>query len=414
MTLRSRLSLLQAQAGKEQKSRHASAHDSPLRQRLAGIRTARITAEPAASESRTSDEQLAKRLRGYRIAEGVIQIEQRLSLKGSLGQRSLAMLRNSLRLPGEGREAHLRQVYVDTETTGLSGGSGTVAFLIGMALVDEDALVVTQYLMTRFSGESAMLESFSEALSLDDRLVSYNGKSFDLPLLLTRYRMQAVPQCFTQLPHLDLLHPVRRLFAAGWPDCRLLTLEDRLLGFRRQHDLPGSEAPAAWADYLRQGRAEKLIQVVEHNRQDIVSLALAHAMLASVIDCPEAYEIDIVSLAQWLSASDRAAAYALLRSTGQPLDGRGKRLLAQWARGAQEWDLALGIWEELSKQGCRQSAEELAKYHEHVSRDLNVAKQYCQQMKPGNDRRRRLERIEAKQYRLSVQTSLSGFAVEPK
>jgi uncharacterized protein len=411
MTLRSRLSQLQAQAGKERKHALAKTSESSLQRRLRGILPARITADKAVEERKTTQAQLAKRLKGYPIAEGVIQIERRLSLNGMLGHHAMAMLKNSLRLPGEGREAHLRQVYVDTETTGLSGGSGTVAFLIGMAVVEADALVVTQYLMTRFIGESAMLASFSRALSPDDRLVSYNGKSFDLPLLLTRYRMQAVAEPFTALPHLDLLHPVRRLFGAAWPDCRLLTLEERLLGFRRQHDLPGSEAPAAWVDYLKQGRAEKLIQVVEHNRQDIVSLALAHAMLVSVIDNPAAYEIDTASLAQWLSSSDKATAYALLKSAAPSLDARGKRLLAQWARVAQEWEIAVGLWEELSQQGCRQASEELAKYHEHVTQDLVVAKHYCQQMKPGDERRRRLERIEAKQYRLSVQSSLSGLAL---
>jgi uncharacterized protein len=273
--------------------------------------------------------------------------------------------------------------------------------------VERDTLVVTQYLITRFAGEAAMLTAFARVLTADDRLVSYNGKSFDLPLMITRYRMQGQAHPFDGLPHLDLLHPVRRLFSKRWADCRLMTLEQQLLGFRRQHDLPGSEAPAAWGDYVRQGRAEQLIRVVEHNRQDIVSLALGHAVLVHAVETPEVHRVDIAALAHWLSEFDRARAYTLLKSTPQPLDHRGKRLLGQLARRAEEWVLAVSLWEELASQGCRDSAEQLAKYHEYVSQDLEVARRYCQQLKPGSDQERRLKRIEEKQYRQRIQPSMA-------
>ncbi len=408
MNLKSKLSRLQTQTGSARHASYASSGGSDLQRRLAGIRTDRITATPALRETKTSEEALAQRLKGYRIADGVIQIQRRLTLDSRLGRHSLSLLRNVLQLPGEGREAHLRQVYVDTETTGLSGGSGTLAFLLGLAEVEGDALVVTQYLLTRFAGESAMLKAFAGALTADDRLVSYNGKSFDLPLLITRYRMQGQPHPFTPLPHLDLLHPVRRLFAKRWPDCRLLTLEERLLGFRRQHDLPGSEAPAAWTHYIRQGRVEQMIRVVEHKRQDIVSLALAHAALVQALEQPQTYAVDIVALAHWLSGFDRSQAYTLLKSSGQTLNDRGKRLLGKLARCAEEWPLAVALWEELANKGCRDSTEQLAKYHEHISRDLEVALRYCEQLKPGAERAKRLKRIEQKQYLQRIQPTMEG------
>lgn len=407
--LRSKLLRLQTQTGGGRKSPQASSIGSDLRGRLAGIRTERITATPTLDETKISEEALAYRLKGYRIAEGVIQIQQRIPLKGMLGRQPLALLRGSLQLPGEGREAHLRQVYIDTETTGLSGGSGTLAFLVGQAVVEGDALVLTQYLLTRFAAEAVMLKAFAGSLTADDRLVSYNGKSFDLPLMITRYRMQGEAHPFDELSHLDLLHPIRRLFAKRWSDCRLITLEQRLLGFKRQHDLPGSEAPAAWAGYVRQGRAEKLIRVIEHNRQDILSLALAHAILVHAIDEPEVHRVDIAALSHWLSGFDRPRAYALLKSTAQPLDVRAKRLLGQLARRAEDWGLAVSLWEELAKLGCRDSAEQLAKYHEHVSRDLTVARCYCEQMTPGAEKTRRLQRIAAKQYRQAIQPRMRGF-----
>lgn len=407
MNLRSKLSRLQARSGGGDKTPPPSATGSELQRRLAHIRKARIDAEPQPAAAKTTEAALAQALKGYLIADGVIQIQQRLPLEGRLGRQPLALLRNALRLPGEGREAHLRQVYIDTETTGLSGGSGTLAFLIGLAVVEVDALVVTQYLITRFAGEAAMLAAFARVLTADDRLVSYNGKSFDLPLMITRYRMQGETHPFDGLPHLDLLHAVRRLFNRRWPDCRLTTMEDRLLGYRRRNDLPGSEAPAAWTDYVRQGRAERLIRVVEHNRQDIVSLALAHAALVRAVDEPDAHRVDVAGLAGWLCNFDKPRAYSLLRSTPQPLDDRGKRLLAQLSRRVEDWPLAVRLWEELAARGCRESAEQLAKYHEYVSRDLALARRYCQQLKPGAEQAKRQKRIEEKQYLQTLQPSMT-------
>jgi uncharacterized protein YprB with RNaseH-like and TPR domain len=409
MNLRSKLSRLQAQSGSDGRLLRSPSAGSELQRRLAQIRPERITAAAGLSQRSVDDKALAKRLTGYAIAEGVILIQQRLPFDSRFGRHALNLLRSSIQLPGEGREAHLRQVYVDTETTGLSGGSGTLAFLIGQASVEQDALVVTQYLLTRFAGEAAMLGAFARGLTPDDRLVSYNGKSFDLPLLTSRYRMQGEASSLDQLAHLDLLHTVRRLFGKRWPDCRLTTLEERLLGFRRQHDLPGAEAPSAWTDYIRQGRAERLIRVVEHNRQDIISLALAHAVLVQAIAQPHTHGVDIVALAQWLSKFNSEAAYSLIKSTGQALNKRGKRLLGQMARRAQDWELAIKLWQELADRGCQDSLEQLAKYHEHVSGNLAVARHYSEQLAPGREQARRLQRIEEKQHRATMQATLRGF-----
>jgi uncharacterized protein YprB with RNaseH-like and TPR domain len=409
MNLKSKLSRLQTQTGRERRSPLLSSTGSDLQRRLEKIRIDRLSPASRQAQPKTTEETLAQQLKGYQIAEGVIQIQQRICLKGTVGNQPLSLLRNALRLPGEGKEAHLRQVYIDTETTGLSGGSGTLAFLIGLAVVERDALVVTQYLITRFVGEAAMLTAFAGALTPDDRLVSYNGKSFDLPLMITRYRMQSLSHAFDGLPHLDLLHPVRRLFRNRWPDCRLMTLEEQLLGFKRQHDLPGSEAPAAWTDFIREGRAERLIRVVEHNRQDIVSLALGHAVLSQAIQRPEIHGADIVALAQWLSKHNAREAYTLLKSTSQRLNDRGKRLLGELARKAEDWPLAVGLWEELADRGCEDSLEQLAKYHEHISQNLDVARRYCEQLKPGMKQSRRLLRIEEKQYRKAVQPTMNRF-----
>ena len=350
---------------------------------------------PAAGHNGMSTAALAGRLDGELVADGVIRICREIPLDGDLGSINLATVHPTPRLPGEDHSYQLRQVYIDTETTGLSGGSGTLAFLIGIAVVENAYMTLTQFLLTRFSAEAMLLRSFAESLMPHDRLVSYNGKSYDLPLLFTRFRMQALRQPFNELPHLDLLHPVRRLFGQGWENCRLLSLEQNLLGFARVDDLPGSEAPAAWFDYVRSGYGERLIRVVEHNRQDIVSLAVAHSVLARAVKQPRAFDVDLPALARWLAEHNEAAARELLQAHAANLDADGLRLLGRYCRRAGDWQHAVAIWEELAATGCTDSLERLAKYHEHISKDLAAARRCCERLPQGamhDQRRRRIDR----------------------
>lgn len=339
-------------------------------------------------------------LEGEPIADGLIRIRKRFPLTGTLGSIALQSLRKTPCLPREPVNETLRRVYIDTETTGLSGGSGTLAFLIGIAVIEDDAIELTQFLMTRFAAEAASLSAFAETLSPDDQLVSYNGKSYDLPLLITRFRMQAMQHPFDGLPHLDLLHPVRRLFSRRWSDCRLTSLEQNLLGFSRVDDLPGSEAPAAWFSYIRSGQGDQLIKVVEHNQQDIVSLAVAHSALTQAIAQPQAFNVDLYALARWLSESSEDDARELLQSHAHELCDNGKRLLGHLARRAGHWTQAIAIWEALAAAGCTDSLERLAKYHEHISKDLAAARRCCKLL-PGNAAcEHRRQRIEGKINRL--------------
>ena len=293
-----------------------------------------------------------------------------------------------------------RSVVLDTETTGLSGGSGTLAFLVGIAVVDGEAIELKQFLLTRFAAEAALLKAFARTLSVDDRLISYNGKSYDLPLLITRFRMQAMAQPFGGLPHLDLLHPVRRLFSTRWADCRLISLEQNLLGFRRVDDLPGSEAPAAWFSYMRCGHAAALRKVVEHNRQDILSLAVAHSALARAVAAPRTFNVDLHALARWLAESSEDQARTLLESHQSVLCDPGRRLLAKLLRRAGHWPQAVAVWESLAARGCSYSMQRLAKYHEHISKDLAAARRCCEHLPHAAVHEQRRRRIEAKLHKL--------------
>jgi uncharacterized protein YprB with RNaseH-like and TPR domain len=401
MSIGSRLSRLQKQAGVTAQPSACKPSLSSLRERIAQLESRGRSdsgnkgTEGFSGKKPPSPFSLAEKLEGELIDEGLIHIRKRFALEGELGCVALTSLHNKPCLPGETGNA-CRNVYIDTETTGLSGGSGTLAFLIGIAVVETDAMVLNQFLMTGFSGEAASLNAFADCLAPDDQLVSYNGKSYDLPLLITRFRMQAMQQPFDGLPHLDLLHPVRRLFSKRWQDCRLMTVEENLLGFKRVDDLPGSEAPAAWFSYIRGGHSGNLIKVVEHNQQDIVSLAVAHGVLAQAVAQPQLFDVDLHALARWLAEHNEDDALKLLQVHAQQLCDDGRRLLGHLLRRARRWDEATSVWQQLAARGCSDSLERLAKYHEHVSKDLVAAQRCCEQLPVDANQRHRYRRLAGK------------------
>jgi len=207
--------------------------------------------------------------------------------------------------------------------------------------------------------------------------------------------MQAMQHPFDGLPHLDLLHPVRRLFGKRWNNCRLITVEENLLGFNRVNDLPGSEAPEAWFSYIRSGDDRQLKCVVEHNAQDIVSLAVAHSVLTQAIEQPRTYNVDLYALARWLGEHDENDACKLLQAHSEQLGDNSQRLLAHLSRRAGNWQQAVTLWEKLAARGCKDSLERLAKYHEHVTKDLVAAQRCCERLSGDaahQHRRRRIDR----------------------
>ena len=173
-------------------------------------------------------------------------------------------------------------LFFDTETTGLAGGTGTRAFMIGAADWHAGALRIRQLTMRTMAAEQAMLDAFRAWVRPDTMLVSYNGKCYDAPLLATRYRLARQTNPLAGLPHVDLLYPTRRRYRGVYENCRLATIERQVLRIVREDDLPGSEAPAAWLSYLRGGSAQNLRRVLAHNHQDVISLSrlLRHLSIA--------------------------------------------------------------------------------------------------------------------------------------
>lgn len=175
-------------------------------------------------------------------------------------------------------------LFFDTETTGLAGGTGTLAFLAGLAWFEADGLRTRQFLLTGFAAEAALYAQVREAAAVRRCLVTYNGKSFDAPLVRSRCRLARAPDPLADLAHLDLLHATRRRLARGWPDCRLRTAEARALGFVRVGDLPGSLVPEAFRRFMRHGETAPLPAILEHNRNDLLTLAALLAPLGEHTD----------------------------------------------------------------------------------------------------------------------------------
>lgn len=216
---------------------------------------------------------LDRDLPGEEIAPGLRLIQQHLACESPTQALSLAFAKRA-----EDSVDPRRLLFFDTETTGLAGGTGTRAFMIGAAdwhrdPLHGDGLRVRQLLIASLAAEPAMLRAFAQWLRPDTVLSSYNGRCYDAPLLKTRYRLARIEDPLQALDHVDLLFPTRRRYRGTWENCRLATVERELLRIVREDDLPGSQAPAAWLQYLRGGGAGLLRRVVAHNHQDVVTLA---------------------------------------------------------------------------------------------------------------------------------------------
>ncbi len=271
--------------------------------------------------------------------------------------------------------------FLDTETTGLAGGTGTCAFLVGVGRITPDGFRVRQFFMRDYAEEASLLAALAEHLAPFRVLITYNGRTFDQPLLETRYRLNRTRPPFAKLDHhVDLLYGARRLWKLRFESCRLVDLETQVLGFEREGDVPGSLIPFLYFEYLRTRHAGRLQPVFVHNALDILSLAC----LTGIV--PHAFKdhsglrhgAEIVGMARWLlKTGDPAEARAVLAravDAGLP-DALMFRTLWEIAAldrklGAEEQ--ALAAWNELAtaRNPYRVKAlGELAKHEEHRAKN---------------------------------------------
>lgn len=269
-------------------------------------------------------------------------------------------------------------LYLDTETTGLAGGAGTVAFLVGLAFWDDVGdegraeLVVEQILVRNLGEEAPMLAHVAERVRAATMLVTFNGKSFDMPLLRTRYvmaRMEAPPEP----PHLDLLHVARRIHKARGVQCRLVALEDKVLGFVRQDDVPSGDVSACYLHFLRTGETASLIGVVEHNLWDVVTMASLLGLYGEPLEGTALVGEDLAGAARVLR---RAGAHESARAFADAAVDRGggteslraraeiAKVLGDRARALRDFHAVL------EREDDPRVRLELAKIYEHHERDL--------------------------------------------
>ncbi len=369
--------------------------ESDLAERLRRLDPARRRPATAAP---MDDGQLAEQLGAEVVAPGVLVLERARALTERHGRWRLQGLIEAVPRLLDGADPHPnRWALIDTETSGLAGGTGTWAFCVGIGRVDGERLRLRQWLLTRLDAEPAFLDAVESALADTTLLISYNGKSFDLPLLATRFQLAERRPGLERLAHLDLLYPVRRAFASRWPDCRLASVEQRLLNAPRSDDLPGAEAPAAWLDWLRRGDPSRIGAVLRHNRIDLISLAALLPALAAVEQAPGDHAADAAAIARHRLRSHRPEqALRLLQQAQAELDGAGALLLARLHRRRGDWPAAIAIWQTLAGAGEPEATLALAKYQEHRAGACAEALRLAEALPSGPARHRRCQRLRRK------------------
>ena len=305
-------------------------------------------------------------------------------------------------------DVNLREaVYLDTETTGLAGGTGTYAFLVGVGYFEGYDFVLKQYFLRDYPEEEAMLEALTADLEGRNLIVSFNGKSFDWPLLETRFRMSRRRPPLGGVPHLDLLHPARRIWRTRLQQCNLQNLEAQIFGVQRVGDVPGHLIPPLYFDYLRTGDARPLQDVLLHNRLDILSLVSLAAWLGQIVTDPFSPTADgelvcgddLFALGRLFGARGEAARSiscleaAWERGLYAVSEAQAQRELSEAYKRARQHERAVAIWSEMVATGGALSLfpyVELAKYYEHVEKDYVRAAQLAKQALAIAERRRSL------------------------
>jgi uncharacterized protein len=308
-----------------------------------------------------------------------------------------------------------RWAFLDTETTGLLGNSGTYAFLIGVGRITAEGFRVRQFFMREYMEERSVLAALDSHLSQFDVLITYNGKTYDQPLLETRYRMTRHKAPFARLGHLDLLHGARRLWKLRLENCRLVQLEQQILGVEREGDLPGELIPYVYFEYLRSREAQRLVPIFHHNAMDILTLACLTAIVPVAFRHTDVESLsrvgvrrgeDLAGIARWLAATDEhdAAIEMFQRAVDAGLPDkllfRAIWDIAMLEKKLARTQAALRGFTELA--GCRNdyrvaALEELAKYYEHEERNYGIALEFTRQAlgyETSASLQRRRERLE--------------------
>lgn len=280
-------------------------------------------------------------------------------------------------------------IFLDTETTGLSTSGGTFAFMVGIGWFEESHFLLRQYFLITPDQEEAMLLDLENLLSLHQNIVTYNGISFDIPILRSRYKYHRIPSTIVNKVQLDLLKYARMLFRYQFDDRSLKSIETKVLNFQRTEDeIPGYLAPVIYQDYLKSGETQDIAGVFYHNEMDVVSLAALLKIINEVANENNnhftTYETLHYSLARQF---DRNREYSkaidyYLKALEQPKLPEAIRLtcylcLANIYKKTNQVEKAMLFWGHASEFGSIESLIELAKILEHKLKNYELAMDYC-------------------------------------
>ena len=278
-----------------------------------------------------------------------------------------------------------KSAFLDVETTGLAGGAGTYAFLVGIGWFDGPDFRLRQVFMRDYGEEPALVAVIEETLEPLSGIVSFNGKAFDVPLLETRFILSRRRFPLSSAPHLDLLHMARRLWSLRLENCRLSSLETEILGLERHGDVPSHLVPQLYFDYLRHGHAEPLEGVFYHNAQDILSLAALTALSCRVYEDPLHHEMthgeDLYSLGRLYSLAglgdraEKALRAALDAPIPEELRWQTVHHLSIHLKRQGMWPEAIELWQLAIEENHERLYPfvELAKHYEHRAKDFQTA-----------------------------------------
>jgi len=281
-------------------------------------------------------------------------------------------------------------LFLDTETTGLSGGSGTYPFLVGLAWWDGGGLEIEQLFMREYSEERSLLFALRERIAERPVLVTFNGKSFDWPLLETRYRLSRKLSLPTPRAHLDFLHPARHLWRLRLGSVRLSELERHVLGWERGVDLLSGLIPQIYFDYLRGGPPERLVPVLNHNQMDLRGLAALSSRILSLLSDAENLGQDGLELFGVSRICEKQGEEIRARTLYEKsiasflpteTDRVARRSLARLAKRQGDFELACELWKGAVGNSLRgyEAYEQLAIYYERTARDPEQAREIVQQ-----------------------------------
>ena len=308
-----------------------------------------------------------------------------------------------------------KALFLDTETTGLSGGTGTFAFMVGLGFFQGDRFLVHQFFMRDYSEERASLSLLKNFIDSFQFLITFNGRQYDIPLLETRFILSRMPSKIREMPNFDLLYPSRKIWKGAYENCRLVTLESQLLGVERTDDIPSEWIPYLYFDYIQTGDARKIQQVFYHNQMDILSMVTLAGRIHLIYHDPQAARprkgIEHFALGRlfWEHGQREKAISCFeiaLKRCDDDLFWEVMKWLAMAFKKTGQGEKARSLWEEMLGWPYKKEVFpyiELAKYHEHRLKNWDKAMAYvdealgivsshqCREIELLQHRRQRLE-----------------------